>query len=214
MDNEVINKEKIKQVVDTYNKFAKIYADHTSQKLLQFQLTKFISLLPDKGKILDAGCGCGRDSEYLQDEGLPVVAVDLSDGMLEQAKLKNVNAIKMDLINMNFQDNEFSGIWCMATLADIPKDEAKKVIKYFHKMLKPDGTIYIAVKEGKGEQIIEKERYGNMPRFYAFYKKEELESLLKENDFEIIESIISIDEGTKWVETFAKNIKVIIDVEK
>ena len=48
-------KDKLKQTIETYNKIAQIYANYTAQKLLQFQLSKFISLLPEKGKILDAG---------------------------------------------------------------------------------------------------------------------------------------------------------------
>ena len=66
--------------------------------------------------------------------------------------------------------------------------------------------MYIAVKEGEGEELIEKERYWNSPRFYAFYKKDELNQLLKENGFEIIELSNSNDEGTNWIEVFAKKI--------
>ncbi|MBS3175324.1 class I SAM-dependent methyltransferase [Candidatus Woesearchaeota archaeon] len=204
-------KDKLKQTIETYNKIAQIYANYTAQKLLQFQLSKFISLLPEKGKILDAGCGSGRDAEYFQDEGLQVTAIDLAEGMIDEAKKRNVNAIKMDLLDLKFDKNKFDGLWSMASFHSIPKEFGPKIIKDFHKILKPDGILYIAVKEGSGEEIIRKERYQNLPIFYAFYKKEELEKLLKENDFEIIESVNSNDEGTNWVEIFAKNIKVIIE---
>ncbi len=210
MDNENI-REKIKQTINTYNQIAKLYSEYTLNKLLQFQLTKFISLLPENGKVLDVGCGSGRDAAYFQEEGLNTIAIELADGMIEEAKKQNINAIKMDLLDLKFLNNEFAGIWCMATLSNIPKSETKKIIKDFHKILKPDGVIYIAVKEGNTEEILTKEKYNNLPIFYAFYQKEELEKLLKENDFEIIESVISEDEGTNWVEIFARNIKVKIE---
>jgi len=38
------------------------------------------------------------------------------------------------------------------------------------------------------------------------YKKDELNQLLKENGFEIIELSNSNDEGTNWIEVFAKKI--------
>lgn len=198
-------KEKIKIAIETYNRYAKIYADYTSAKLLQFQLTNFISMLPTKGKVLDAGCGAGRDSAYLKEEGLDVVSVDLSEGMIEEAKKLGVNPVNGDLLNMK-SNEEFDGIWCMATLADVPKTEAVALLKNFHKALKVNGILYIAVKEGEGEQVIQKERYGNLPRFYAFYKKNELEELLKNNMFEIVESVQSNDEGTEWLEVFAKKV--------
>ncbi|MBI2148599.1 class I SAM-dependent methyltransferase [Candidatus Woesearchaeota archaeon] len=202
-DKELSIEESIKKAIETYNKYSSIYAKYTQNKLLQFQLAKFVSMLPEKGKILDAGCGSGRDTAYLQEDGLEVTAVDISEGMIKEAEKNGVNAVKGDLLKM-ISNEEFVGIWCMATLADIPKSQSKKLLQNFYKALKKEGILYLAVKEGDGEKIIEKERYENSPRFYAFYKKEELEKLLKENGFEIIESSVSTDEETNWVEIFAK----------
>ena len=205
-------KEVIEKTIDTYNKIAPLYAKYNSNKLFQFQIAKLISFLPDKGNVLDAGCGSGRDSLYFKEEGINVISIDLSDGMIEEAKKNNVDVIKVDLLSMSFDNNEFSGVWCMATLINIPKSEAPKLIKDFHKILKPDGILYVAVKYGNTECMIEREKYNNLPLYNAFYSKEELEKLLKENDFEIIESIVSTeDDSTKWIEIFAKNIKAIIE---
>src|SRR3989338_475886 len=124
-------KEKIKLAIDTYNKYAKIYAEHTANKLLQFQLAKFVSLLPSKGKVLDAGCGCGRDSAYLKEDGLYIISVDISPALIKEAKLNNVNVVKEDLLKIKY-NAEFDGIWCMATLADIPKKDSVKLIKNFN----------------------------------------------------------------------------------
>ncbi len=192
-----------KQVIEIYNKIATEYTNNTENKLLQFQLTKFASMLTKKGKVLDAGCGCGRDSVYLKEDGFEVISMDLSKGMIQEAKKRGVEVIKKDLLKIEDKE-EFDGIWCMATLADMQKSEAKQVIKRFNESLKKEGIIYIAVKEGEGEKTIIKEKYNNIPRFYAFYKKEELENLLKENNFEILESTSSNDEGTDWIEIFAK----------
>lgn len=196
-------KEQIKQALETYNKYASMYAEYKKDKLLQFQLSKFVSMLPSKGKVLDAGCGPGRDTAYLKEDGLDVTAVDVSEGMIQEAKKLGINALKGDLLLMK-SNEEFDGIWCMATLADLPKTEAPKLLKNFHSALKENGIIYIAVKEGESEKIVEKEKYGNMLRFYALYKQEELNNLLKNNGFTIISSTISNDEGTDWVEIFAK----------
>lgn len=198
-------KENIKKAIETYNKYASIYSEYTKNKLLQFQLASFVSMLPNKGKVLDAGSGSGRDSSYLREDGLEVVSVDISEGMIKEAGKNGVKVIKGDLLLM-VSNEEFDGIWCMATLADIPKKYNNKLIKNFHKALKNNGILFIAVKEGEGEQLIEKERYGNSLRFYALYKEDELNNLLKENGFEIIESVVSNDEGTNWVEIFAKKV--------
>ena len=105
---------------------------------------------------------------------------------------------------MDFDKDSFDGAWLMATLSDISKKDAPKAIKNIHKILKKDGIIYIAVKKGTGEKKIKKERYANSPRFYAYYNKQELESLLTAAGFNIIESAVSNDSKNKWVEIFAK----------
>ena len=199
-------KDKIKEALETYNKFAKLYADYTEPKLLQFQLNKFISLLKGK-KVLDVGCGAGRDIAYFKDEGLDVMGIDISDGLLEEAKKRvKANVKKMDLLNLKFKESEFDGVWCMATLADIPKKEAVKALQGINKILKKDGVFYVAVKEGKGEEFVKKPKYQDSIRFYSYYEQVELENLLKENGFSIVNSVISDDQGTEWVEIFAKKI--------
>ena len=203
VNKENFMKNKIKLALETYNKYAELYAKYTKDKLLQFQLTEFSSMLPKKGKVLDAGCGCGRDAAYLSEEGLNVTAVDICDGMINEAKKNNVLVKKQDILKLKEQD-EYDGVWCMATLADIPKTDVSKVLKNFFTSLKKEGILYIAVKEGKGEELIEKEKYGNLPRFYAFYEKEELEKLLIDSGFIVHKSTLSDDRGIKWVEIFAK----------
>ncbi len=200
-------KEKIRSAIEIYNKIAKIYADYTFDRLFQFQLNKFISMLPKNGSVLDAGCGSGRDTAYFKEEGLKAIGIDESDAMLEEAK-KRVDGDfkKMNILKLNFKDQTFDGLWCMATLADIEKKHNTKAVKEFNRVLKKDGVLYMAVKEGDGEKFIIKEEYGNIERFYSFYRQEELENLLKNSGFQILNSMVSDDQGTKWVEVFAKKL--------
>lgn len=199
-------KQKIKQVIETYNKIANLYAKRKEDKLLQFQLNTFISLLPKKAKVLEAGCGPGRDAAYLQEDGLDIIGIDISNGMLKEAKKKKIKVKKMDMLNLKFEDKLFDGIWCMASLSDIQKKDAQTALKEFYRVLKDPGVIYIAVKEGEGEEIVEKEEYNKMPRFYAYYKQAELEDLLKFNGFKIVKATTSNDQGILWVEIFAKKV--------
>jgi len=200
-------KSKIKEAIKAYDKIAKLYGDYKSEKLLQYQLNKFISLLPGK-RILDAGCGTGRDVEYFIEEGIDATGVDISKGMLEEAKKRvpEGNFQHMDFTKTGFPKNNFHGIWCMASIADIPREDAVKVLKEFNRLLVREGIVYFAVKRGQGQEIIKKRKYNDLPRMYVYYDKIELEDMLRENGFEILHSIISEDEGTEWVEIFARKI--------
>jgi len=195
----------LKQAINTYNKIASIYAKYTYEKLLQFQLTKFISLLPGK-KVLDAGCGSGRDVSYFLEEGLDAMGIDLSEGMIEEAKkrVKKGNFKIMNFLDLKFKDKTFDGIWSMAGFLHTSREDLKKALKEFYRVLKEEGILYIAVVEGEGEREIKKKKYQNEPRTYVFYKKEELEKYLNESNFKIISSEINSDKGKLWLEAFAK----------
>lgn len=199
--------EDVKKAIDTYNKYAKVYADRHADKILQFQLNEFLSSLPGK-KILDVGCGPGRDTQYFKDDGFDVLGIDVSDGLLAEAKSRcpSCNFQKMDMLELSLPENSFDGVWMMASLSDVPKKDVIRVLENLNRVLRSSGVIYIAVKEGDGEKLIEKKQYENSPRFYSFYRKQELEDYLKKANFKVISSTVSEDEGTRWVEITSKKI--------
>jgi len=198
----------ISEALQFYDKYSKIYSDHTFPKLLQYQLNKFISMLPKKATILDVGCGSGRDSLYFKDYELDVTAIDISDNMLEEAKKRvpTVKFEKMDMKDLKFKENNFDGAWIMATLSVVPKKEVEIALKEVSRVLKKDGIVYLAVKEGTGEVVERKPKYENQPKFYAYFQQLEVEKLLVDSGFLILNSLVSDDEGQKWVEIYAKSL--------
>jgi len=53
-----------------------------------------------KGKTLDVGCGSGSHSLYLQNKGINVKAIDISEGAIEVSKRRGVaNAEVLDVLN-------------------------------------------------------------------------------------------------------------------
>ena len=201
-------KDKIKEAVKTYNKIAELYSKYNFEKLLQFQLSKFISLLPGK-KVLDVGCGMGRDVAYFMEEKLDVIGIDLSEKMIEEAK-KRVKKGKfkiMDFRKTDFKDGSFDGVWSMAGFIHVSKTEMPKLLKEMNRILKKDGIIYIAIKEGKGEKEVKAPKYKGEPRTFVLYQQLELEEFLKNAGFEVVNSDTSQEEfGDKWVEIFAKKV--------
>lgn len=60
------------------------------------------------GRVLDLGLGPGRVSLHLQERGLEVVGVDLSDRMLDVAKRRGVKrALKMSACDLRFPEGHF-----------------------------------------------------------------------------------------------------------
>jgi len=193
--------EKLKEAVATYNKIAEIYAKYTEDKLVQFQLTRFESMLPGK-KILDAGCGAGRDMMDFMADGFEVVGIDISEGLLKEAKKRVPNGkFKLgDFRKMTFRKSTFDGVWAMASLFHLPKKDILTTLNEFNRVLKPRGILYVSVRRGTGIKEDKKERYKNEPRTIFLYEKQEMEDLLREAGFKIL----AAEANDVWVEVFAE----------
>ena len=67
----------------------------------------------------------------------------------------------------------------MASLLHIPKSKIRWVIKKLNSILTENGIMYVCVKEGTGEKLIE-DYLGDTKRFFAFYQEDELLKLFED----------------------------------
>ncbi|MGA3020509.1 MAG: class I SAM-dependent methyltransferase [Candidatus Micrarchaeales archaeon] len=192
------------ETIKTYDKIARSYAEkYNTRNYWGPQYDSFESLL--KGpKILDVGCGGGRDSLHFMEKNYEVTGIDFSSGMLKEAKRRvpNVRFIKMNMLNLEFPDASFDGIWCCASLLHIKKADVPEVLYGFSRVLKDDGVLFISVKEGEGE-IIKKRDDGNT-LFFANYSQKEFLELIKGSGFEASITPYTGMDGTRWLYAICK----------
>src|SRR5690606_2326013 len=114
---------------------------------------------------------------------------DLSSKMIEIAnKEAPTSTFKvMDILNLNFERNSFAGVWASASLLHIPKSKMLFVLKKIKEILQRDGLLYVSLKYGEGSKIFKDSRYGGVDKFYVYYKVDEIENLLQEAGFDILE---------------------------
>lgn len=188
----------VHKIVQTgYNKIASKYYQRYgkySPFFLKFS-KEFIKLLPKKAKILDLGCGAGRDAKYFSEKGHDVIAVDFSSEMLKIAKkiAPKAKFFQQDFLKLDFSENSFDGIWCSFALLHLKRNEVPNFLKTLNKLLKNGGILFLATKEGEGE-IIEKEHLDESLLMYeTFFEKDELEEMIKANAFRIILTDLGYD---------------------
>jgi len=169
-------------------------------------LQKFIKLVGG-GRVLDLGCGSGIQSKILQEAGLEVVGVDFAEKMIEEAGKKVPEAIffTMDILDLDFPPDYFDGVYARASLLHIPKNKLRKVLEQLNKVLKKEGIMYVALKEGQGERDIYDEGFG-VSRFSAFYKEDEFKKILEEENFQLIETMYAQTERNRWLQFFARKV--------
>lgn len=158
------------KTLDYYNENADKFILGTLNVDMMTIQKRFIGYIPKGGKILDLGCGSGRDSLFFKELGYNVTAVDGSSEMCIQAE-KNIGQA---VINMTFDklsfESEFDGIWACASLLHVPSKDIRDVLVKIEKALKSGGYFYFSVKYGNYEG----EREG---RYYTDYTEQSVETL-------------------------------------
>ncbi len=175
----------------TYDTIAASFAEQTARMPVQYEDMgrRFLALLPVSSSILDVGCGAGRDMAWLEALGAGVTGVDLSPGMLAQARRRVRGPLfEMDMRHLGFPDSSFGGIWCMASLLHLPKAEAPRALAEMRRVLVPAGVLALTIQEGEGE-VWETEAYGHaVERYFARYSPQEAERMLADAGFLVLES--------------------------
>lgn len=186
----------IKGFQDTLNWYEKNSPDYLKKlsKLINWDfIDQFISLLPPKAKILDAGCAGGRDSIIFHQKGFKIIGIDLVKKFIDSAKkdYPDIEFIKADFRNLPFENNSFDGIWASCSLLHFEeKEDLDKSLLEFKRILKPDGIIFVLVKAQMGEKQtdIVKDSLSGHNRFFRYYQKEQLEKDLEKYNFKILDS--------------------------
>ncbi|HPD81850.1 MAG TPA: class I SAM-dependent methyltransferase [Candidatus Pacearchaeota archaeon] len=181
-----------------------------------------------KGKVLDLGCGSGRN--LVEDKNLEFYGIDFSKQMVKIAKEKPYKKVlESNAWEIKFPDNFFDYALYISALHCIPseKNREKSLIE-LSRVLKPKAKAFISVwdKEqpkfkDKEEEIYlkwgfhdgEKESY--VKRYYKLYTKEEIITLLKKY-FRIIKIFDKkISKNDKSASRFSRrNLNIIVEVKK
>jgi 2-polyprenyl-3-methyl-5-hydroxy-6-metoxy-1,4-benzoquinol methylase len=197
---------------DTYNQIAQQRAQAVSiiHDELKTLLDELISLLPKNAKILDLGCGSGRDSKYLSQKKATVTGIDFSQKLLDIAK-KTAPKAKFLLIDVTKDDlgkDEYDGILANASLLHLTQGDLIKVLVKLKTTLKKNGTIFARFISGHGEHLINKiYQTGEHSLFFTFYSKKTLNDIFSNSGLKVIKLTTNKKPtGGWWINIFAQKI--------
>ena len=181
--NMKLHSNEFEQTIDYYNQNAEQFIRETFALDMREIYKPFIELLPTKAKVLDAGCGSGRDSLFFLEQGFDVTAFDASAELVRKAsELTKLNVLEMTFDKVKWE-NLFDGVWACASLLHVPKSQIESVFAKLLNSLKMNGVLYASFKLGKGEEM-------KNGRFFAYYSKAEI--------LKIVSLIISNKDIKHW----------------
>ena len=187
----------IRNTIEYYNQNAETFVKETLHADMDENRKRFLKYVRPGGKILDAGCGSGRDALAFRQAGYQVDAFDASE---EICRLASEN-LGFPVRCLRFQElegeAEYDGIWACASLLHVPGDELPNVIQRLKKLLKPGGILYASFKKGEGGR-----RKGG--RYFQDMTEEKLKDLFETAGLTVLENYESADvredrKEEKWV---------------
>lgn len=108
------------------------------------------------GRVLELGCGAGRNAIYLAKKGCSVVGVDISDKALEWAKKRtdeeniDVELVCANIFELDFEENSFDFIYDSGCFHHIAPHRRVNYTAMIDKLLKPEGYFALCSFEENG----------------------------------------------------------------
>jgi hypothetical protein len=195
--NEQITKE-------TYDRNAKNYTDHTNQTmphiraLLDSDIDYVVNIdsQNQNKKVLIVGAGDARDGLIFLGKSYTAICNDYSKSMKEIA-IKNgfpSSHYLCEDIRDCVLESDFSIIWASTVLYHINRDDLKNSIfnKFFNSLI-DKGILYFNLFLGEGEVLEEVpiSFRGGGSRFYTYYQRDEILSVVVNAGFNILHEYVS-----------------------
>lgn len=185
--NNLTVEQKKQGVIADYDDIAKEYAEEFFEDTSD---NKYIDIFLDslEGiKILDVGCGNGKDCKYISQKGFDINGIDLSVGMLSIAKEKVPNGKfeVMDMTDITYPDDSYDGIISNCSLFHIPTEELPKTLESFRRILKTNGKLLLILQEGNGEMMVEEPYRPGVHIYMNYFSTSQIQELLQQYGFEI-----------------------------
>ena len=112
-------------------------------------------------RILDFGCGPGRDLKAFTDLGHIAVGLEGSARFAAMAReYSGCEVLEHDFLKLDLPPARFDGIFANAALFHVPGQELARVLRELHSTLKPGGVLFSSNPHGANEEGWNRGRYG------------------------------------------------------
>lgn len=112
-------------------------------------------------KILDFGCGPGRDLKAFSLLGHTAVGLEGAARFAEIARAYSSCTVwQQDFLALDLPAEHFDGVFANASLFHVPSQELPRVLRELHATLKPRGVLFSSNPRGNNEEGFNGERYG------------------------------------------------------
>jgi len=196
------------QTIDVYERSAKecIARWNLRRHRRRPLLGTWLRCLPADARLLDLGCGGGKDAGDLGQHGYRVVGLDRTSALLSAGRRRypSLSLVRADLRQLPFQAMSFDGLWAAASLMHLPKPVARRILTDLCRLVRPGGLFAATVTHGLRSRLVTD---GWLPgRYFARWRKDELARAVRRAGWNILELkvVTNRERNGRWLNLLAQ----------
>jgi ubiquinone/menaquinone biosynthesis C-methylase UbiE len=164
----------------------------------------FLGGLANGSLLADLGCGPGLDAARFVEEGLRVLGMDSSAGMLSTATGRILGRlVQADLRAIPIDDGRLDGIWCVAALLHVPERDTDQVVGEFRRTMRRFGNLALVTALGDSSRTEAVPYAPNERRWFVYRRRDQLSEQVRRAGFRI-EKEGQIEGNRTWLTVLAK----------
>jgi SAM-dependent methyltransferase len=181
--------------------YSALFVDQLAKEpVLRSMLTLFAELAAGSaaGRAADVGCGPGHVTAFLHRQGLDVFGIDLSPGIVTQARTNfpELQFAVGSMTGLDHPDGSLAGLNAWFSTIHIPDRQLPDVLTEFHRVLAVGAPLMLAFQVGDGPQHFV-EAWGQQVDLILHRRHPEtVAALLAEAGFHLLVSMVHEPPGT------------------
>lgn len=137
------------------------------------------------GRILDVGCGPGRDLMAFKTLGQEAIGLDATPAFVDMAKhITGCEVWQQNFLNLNLPMQHFDGVFANASLLHVPEANMEQVLRDLYECLVVGGAIVTSLARGSGEGF---DRRATGERYTSFWEYETIVPYVKKVGFTVVD---------------------------
>lgn len=137
------------------------------------------------GKILDLGCGPGRDLVAFKGQGHAAIGLDATPAFVEMARqASGCEVWQQSFLSLDLPPETFDGIFANASLLHVPRDQMVRVLRDLWRSLVVEGALMMSMGRGDWEGYTARETGYH---YVVAWEYETLAPCVEQAGFEIVD---------------------------
>jgi ubiquinone/menaquinone biosynthesis C-methylase UbiE len=154
-------------------------------------LRRFSLEIGARRPVWDFGCGPGQTTAYLKNLGLEISGLDLSEGILEEARKRHpqIHFRRGNLLELEFEDDFIAGVVAFYAIVHFGREQVRKAFGEVFRVLQPGGIFLLTYHMGEETIHIEEFLGRKVDIDFTFFPGGFVSGCLRDSGFERVETI-------------------------